>query len=94
MGAIVQPPQRGSFWRRAVAESQVRVALVAAICLLVEAVVAKNVLEVELDVFSQLAPFWVFVAYLVTGLRDRASELAFSAAIVAITVAVLVAYAL
>ena len=94
MGSIVRLPHRGSFWRRAVAESQVRVALVAAICLLVEAAVAKDVLDVELDVFSQLAPLWVFVAYLVTGVRDRASEPAFSAAIVATTVAVLVVQAM
>jgi hypothetical protein len=69
------------------------VALVTAICLLVEAVIAKNVIDAELDFISQFAPFWVFIAYLVSGLRDRASEISFTAAIVVTTVAVLVLYA-
>jgi hypothetical protein len=42
-------------WPRVLHESEVRVALVAAACLLVEAIVGKNVLDVHLDVFSQLA---------------------------------------
>jgi hypothetical protein len=75
-------------------DSQVRVALVTAACLVVEAVVAKNVIDVDLDFISQFAPFWVFIAYLVSGLRDRVSEISFMVAIVATTVAVLVLYAL
>ncbi len=74
-------------------DPQVRVALVAAACLLVEAVVAKNVIDVELDFMSLLAPFWVFIVYLVSGLRDRTSEIAFMITLVVVTAAVLVLYA-
>jgi hypothetical protein len=90
----MHPPRRESTRRRIIADPQVRVALVTAVCLVVEAVVAKNVLDVELDWFGLFAPFWVFVAYMVSGLRDRASEIGFAAAIVGSTVAVLLLYAL
>lgn len=93
MSTATHPPDR-RVWRDRVDDPQVRVALVTAACLLVQAIVAKNVLDVELGFLSQFAPFWVFVAYLVTGLRDRASELAFTVAVVLTTVAVLVLYAL
>ena len=92
MRALNVPPG-GVGWRRWIRDPQVTVSLVAATCLLVEAVVAKNVIEVELDFFSQFVPLWIFVAYLVSGLRDRTSEIAFSAVIILATVAVLVLYA-
>jgi hypothetical protein len=94
MGTTMHPSRRESTWRRHIADPQVRVALVTAVCLIGEAVIAKNVLDVELDWFSQLAPFWVFIAYMISGLRDRASEMGFVAAIIGSTVAVLVLYAL
>jgi hypothetical protein len=72
---------------------EVRVALVAAACLLVEAVLAKNVLDVQLDAFSQLAGMWVWLVYVLVGRRDRVAELAAMAAAVFATVAVLVVYA-
>jgi hypothetical protein len=93
MSTATHPADRRA-WRDRVDDPQTRVALVTAVCLLVEAVVAKNVLDVELGFISQLAPFWVFVAFLVTGLRDRTSELAFTVAVVLTTIAVLVLYAL
>ena len=84
----------GTSWRRQIRDPQVRVALVAAAaCLLAEAVIAKNVLDVELDFISQLAPMWIFISYQLSGLRDRTSEIAFVAAIILVTVAILVAYA-
>jgi len=86
-------PNGGVGWRRRIRDPQVTVSLVAGACLLVEAVVAKNVIDVELDVFSQFAPMWIFIAYLVSGLRDRTSEIAFSAAIILATAAILVLYA-
>jgi hypothetical protein len=70
------------------------VALVAGICLVLEAVIAKHVIDADLDFISLFAPFWVFIAYLVSGLRDRVSEISFMAAIVVTTVAVLLLYAL
>ena len=86
-------PHGGTSWRHQIREPQVMVSFVAGACLLVEAVIAKNVIDVELDLFSQFAAMWIFVAYLVSGLRDRASELAFIAVIILATAAVLVFYA-
>ena len=83
----------GRSWRRQIREPEVRVALVAGACLLVQAVIAKNVLEVKLDVMSQFAAMWIFIVYQVSGLRTRASEIAFIAAIILATAAVLVLYA-
>ncbi len=80
-------------WRRQIRDPQVRVALVAAACLLVAAVVAKNVLEVELDFVSQFAALWILLAYQLSGRRDRTSEIAFTAVIILVTVAILVLYA-
>ncbi|MDH4102769.1 MAG: hypothetical protein OEW52_11195 [Thermoleophilia bacterium] len=79
--------------RRQLRDPQVRVALVAAACLLVEAVMAKNVIDVELDFISQLAPMWILIVYQLSGLRDRRSEIAFISAIILATVAILVVYA-
>lgn len=73
--------------------AETRVALVTAAALLGQAVIAKNVLEVELDFGSQFAALWVFIAFLVSGQQDRRAELGFMAAIVAVTVAVLTLYA-
>jgi hypothetical protein len=80
-------------WRHQLGDPQVGVALVAAACLLVEAVIAKNVLDVELGFVSQFAPLWIFVAYQLSGLRDRTSEVVFVAVIILATAAVLVLYA-
>ena len=85
--------QVGAWWRRQIRDPQVMVSLVAAACLLAEAIIAKNVIDVELDFFSQLAPMWIFIAYQVSGLRDRRSEIAFIAAIILATAAILVLYA-
>lgn len=68
--------------------------LVVAACLLVEAVVAKEVLDVRLDYFSQFAALWVFITYLVVGRHDKATAVSFALAAVAVTVAVLGLYAL
>ncbi len=72
----------------------VRLSVVVAVCLLVQAVVAKEVLDVRLDYLSQFAALWVFIAYLVTGRHDRSSARAFALVAVAVTAAVLVLYAL
>jgi len=70
------------------------VALVTAAALLVQAVVAKNVLDVELDVVSQNAALWVFIVFLISGARDRATEIGTVVVVVAVTAAVLGLYAL
>ncbi|MGE0229416.1 MAG: hypothetical protein AB7I38_06300 [Dehalococcoidia bacterium] len=74
------------------ADREVRPALLTAVVLLAQAVVAKNVLDVELDILSQFAPLYVFIAYQVSQLRTRSAELAFSATIVLVSVAVLALY--
>lgn len=89
----VTTPSGGSWWQRQIQVADVRVSLVAAACLLIQAVVAKNVLGVELDIVTQFAALWIFVAYMVSGLRGRASEIAFIAAIILATAGVLVLYA-
>jgi hypothetical protein len=94
VGTPVHPPDgHPTTWRGRLGDPQVRVALVTAVCLLVQAVIAKNVLDVELDFMSQTAPMWVFIAYLVAGVRDRTSGIAFTIAIVVVTAAVLVLHA-
>jgi hypothetical protein len=93
MGTAIDPSRGGPRWRHHVDDPQVQVGLVAAACLIIEAVVAKNVIDAELGVLTQLAPLWVFITYQVSGLRDHRSEIAFMAALVAVTAAVLVLYA-
>jgi len=75
-------------------DPQVRIALLAAVALLVEAVVAKNILDVRLDFISQFAALWVFIAFQVSGRRDRLAEVTAGVAVVVATVAVLVVYAI
>ena len=93
MGTAIDSSPGGPRWRRHIDDPQVQVGLVAAACLIVEAVIAKNVIDVELGVLTQLAPLWVFIAYQVSGLRDRRSEIAFIAVLVVVTAAVLLLYA-
>lgn len=78
----------------ALGDAQVRVALLTALALMVEAVLAKNVLDVRLDVISQFAALWVFIAFQLSGRRDRSAELVADAAVIIATAAVLVVYAL
>jgi hypothetical protein len=68
--------------------------LVVAACLLVQAVVAEEVLDVRLDYFTQLAALWVFIAYLVTDRHDKSTARWFSLTAVLVTAAVLGLYAL
>ena len=92
----VQPESRPTGWRtlvRTLGDAQVRLALLTAIALVLQAVIAKNVIDVEIDFMSQFAALWVFIVFQISGLRDRRSELAFAAAIVSLTAAVLVLYA-
>lgn len=87
------PRQRRKRLPALLAHTETRVALVTALALVVQAALAKNVLEVELDYWSQFAALWVFIVFLISDQRDRRAELCFIAAIVAVTAAVLVLYA-
>jgi hypothetical protein len=92
MRALNWSPSRVS-WQEQIRDPLVTVALVAAVCLLIEAVIARNMIDVELDFFSQFAPLWIFIAYLVSGLRDRTSQIAFIAVTISATAATLILYA-
>lgn len=74
-------------------DREVRPAIVTAIVLLAQAVIAKNVLDIELDIVSQFAPLYVFIAYQVSQLRTRSAELAFTATAVLVSAATLALYA-
>jgi hypothetical protein len=98
-GVIDMPAQlltneRPNRLRAALGDPQVRIALLAALALVVEAVVAKNILDVRLDFISQFAALWVFIAFQVSGRRDRLAEIAAGVAVVVATAAVLIVYAL
>jgi hypothetical protein len=76
------------------ANPHVRVGLLTVAALLVEAVLARTVLDVEIAFFALLAPFFVFTAYKVSGQRGRTAEIVASVAVVVATAAVMLVYAL
>lgn len=76
------------------ANPQVRVGLLAAVALLVEWVLASTVLDVELDFFAVLAPFFIFTAYKVSGQRGRTAEIVASLGVVVAAATVVLVYAL
>ena len=80
-------------FQEALGDAQVRVALVSAVALMVQAVVAKNLLDVELDFVSQYAALWVFIVFQLSGRRDRVAELGTAALVVLVTAAILILYA-
>ena len=75
-------------------DPQVRVGLLAAAALLVEALLAKTVLDLQLNFFAQLAALWIFVVYKLSGRRDRLTETIASVAVIVVTATVLLTYAL
>ncbi len=75
-------------------DSRVRIALLAAFAILAEVVLARKVLDVDLNFVAQLAPMWVFVAFKLSGRRDRPTEIAAAVAVVVATAVVLTVYAL
>ena len=74
------------------------VSLVTVVCILALAVISKNILHVQMD-FTQYAPIWMFVVYIITREKAKASKICgrplfWSVAIVLITLAILVVYAI
>ncbi len=76
-----------------------KVSLVVVICILALAVISKNVLQVQIDFLSLFGPIWVYIAYVVT--RDKQKEsktcsspLFWSLAIIFVTLAILILYAI
>jgi hypothetical protein len=73
---------------------QLHVGLLTAVALLVEISLTMFVLDVYPSLFVLLGPLWVFSVYKVSGRRDRTSEVLTSIAVVLVTAAVLLMYAL
>lgn len=79
--------------------NDVKVSLVAAVCILGLAVISKNVLNVQLDFISLYGPVWIYIVYIIT--RDKTgklktcnSPLLWSLAIIIATLAILAVYAI
>jgi hypothetical protein len=49
---------------------------------------------IKLDYFSQFVALWIYITYLVTGLHDRASSIAFAVAATVAMATVLALYAI
>ena len=73
---------------------QIRVAVVVAACLIAEAIVAKNVLDVKVNIVALLAPLWVFAVSQAWPTKDKAFEIATMLLAIGSTAGVLVFYAL
>jgi len=78
---------------------EVKVSLVTAFCILALAIVSKNILNVQLDFISQYGPSWMFIAYIITKGEDKKSKICcstlfWSLAIIIVTAAILLLYAI
>ena len=73
---------------------QIRIAIVVAACLIVEAIVAKNVMHVKVNIVALLAPLWVFAVSQAWPTKDKASEIATMTLAIGVAAGVLVFYAL
>ncbi len=74
---------------------ELKISLVTAFCILALAIIAKNILMVQLDFVSQYGPVWMYMAYI--GAKEqkaRCSTLFWSLAIILVTAAILAVYAL
>jgi hypothetical protein len=72
---------------------QIRIAAVVAACLIVEAIVAKNVLDVTVNIVAFLAPLWVLAVSLAWPTEDKAFEIATMVLAIGATAGVLIFYA-
>jgi hypothetical protein len=79
--------------------NNVKVSLVTAVCILVLAVISRKIINVQLDFVSLYGPVWVYMAYIIS--RDKtkkskicSSPLFWSLAIIFVTLAVLIVYAI
>jgi len=77
--------------------AEIRVSLVAGICVLALAIISKYFLEAELDFVSQYGPVWIYITYVITRNKKEKSEarnrpLFWSLAMIIATALILVAY--
>jgi len=78
---------------------EAKVSLVTAGCILTLAIVSKNVLRVQLDFISSFGPVWVFIAYIITKDSVKNSKICcnplfWALAIIVVTAAILILYAI
>jgi len=78
---------------------ETKVSLVTAACVLLLAIVSKNILKAQLDFISLYGPVWVFIAYIITKDKVKKSKICcsplfWSLAILFVTLAILILYAL
>lgn len=73
---------------------QIRIAAVVAACLIVEAIVTKNVMDVTVNIVAFLAPLWVFTVSLAWPTKEKTFEIATMLLAVGATAGVLIFYAL
>lgn len=74
---------------------QIRIAAVVAACLIVEAIVAKNIIDVTVNIVAFLAPLWVFAVSLAWPVKEKKTfEIATMLLAVGATAGVLIFYAL
>jgi len=77
---------------------EIKVALVTTACIILLAVVLKNIIRVEADSLITNSPSYVFIAYIVTWGQKKESRckspLYWSLAVVAVTLAVILIYVL
>lgn len=74
--------------------AQIRIAAVVAACLIVEAIVVKNVMGVTVNIVAFLAPLWVFAVSLAWPTKDKTFEIATMLVAAGATAGVLIFYAL
>jgi hypothetical protein len=74
--------------------AQTRIAVVVAVCLVIEAIAAKNVMDVSVNIVAFLAPLWVFAVSLAWPTEDRAYEIGTIVLAIGATAGVLVFYSL
>jgi len=79
--------------------NDLKISLVTGICILVLAVVVKNVLRVQPDFISLYGPVWVYIAYIITRDKQKESKVCSSAlfwslTIIFVTLAILAVYAI
>lgn len=77
---------------------EIKVSLVAALCVVALAFISRYTFHTKLDFISQYGPVWVYVAYLIS--RNKAgtskicrSPLFWSLAMILVTIAILALYA-
>jgi len=77
--------------------SEIKVSLVAAVCVLALAIISKYFLDVELDFVSQYGPVWIYITYVITRNKKEKPKVCnrppfWSLAMIIATVLILVVY--